>query len=47
MMGISGTLISLGVMLSCRLHALCVPCRIAGEDVRRVFFLGSQVSGLA
>jgi hypothetical protein len=27
--------------------ARCVPCRIAGEDVRRVFFLGRQVSGLA
>jgi hypothetical protein len=38
---------AVGVVLSCRIHALCVPCRIAGEDVRRVFFLGRQVSALA
>jgi hypothetical protein len=42
---LSRALIRLGVVVYGRINAILVPCRIAAEDVRRVFFLGGQVSG--
>ncbi len=45
-LALSRALIRLGVVYG-RINAILVPCRVPADDVRRVFFLGGEVSGLA
>jgi hypothetical protein len=43
---LSRALIRLGVVVYGRINAILVSCHIPADDVRRVFFLGGEVSGL-